>query len=69
MICWCKKVESYICSECEKKKVFKPLSRMDKIDLLAYKKKLIRGETDLELAKRILNKGHCVSMVPSNNKI
>jgi len=66
MKCWCKEVESYTCSECEKKAPWNRLSKMDRLDLIAYAKKLKRGENDLELTKRILNKNLCVSMIPKH---
>ena len=64
MKCWCDGIKTYICSECEKKTPWNRLNKIDKLDIIAYSKKLKRGESDIELAKRILNKNLCVSMIP-----
>jgi len=64
MICWCEKIKSYNCGECEKSQAWERVPFADRLDLLAYVKQLKLNRADQKLAEKIINKNLCVSMIP-----
>ena len=63
MKCWCDEI-GFDCVDCEADKRWNRLKKNQQVDLIVYKKKINKDELDVELSKRIIEQGLCVSMIP-----